>query len=174
MRFFTKDWYRNCTVQTIQDAADAYRTCVDGDGADPLRQELLLHDETVESVTTSKTDLCIAFCHNPCGANVTQLTLTDATVLKNDGIVAGDVWLYDELYRRADGYELHILFWSEKALKELTVRITGIRCTYNEQALAIQRKMQTLFEAEKQETDPTRQRELEAEFLQLAKQLKTL
>ncbi len=37
------------------------------------------------------------------------------------------VYLYDELYQNEDGYEVHMLFWTSKALRYLTIRSKDIQ-----------------------------------------------
>lgn len=42
---------------------------------------------------------------------------------KNDGKVGSSCqFLYDELYRTEEGYEVHMMLWTPKALKYLTVK----------------------------------------------------
>ena len=42
--------------------------------------------------------------------------------LDEDGDLRTDcIYLYDELYRTEDGYEVHMLFWTHKALRYLTI-----------------------------------------------------
>ena len=49
-------------------------------------------------------------------------------ILKMDNGILGSEWLYEEVYREACGYEMHVLFYSRKALglKELTLRFRDI------------------------------------------------
>ena len=49
-------------------------------------------------------------------------------ILKMDNGILGSEWLYEEVYREGCGYEMHVLFYSRKALglKELTLRCRDI------------------------------------------------
>lgn len=40
---------------------------------------------------------------------------------------SGCVYLYDELYRNEDGYEVHMLFWTRKSLRYLTIHCEDIQ-----------------------------------------------
>ena len=49
-------------------------------------------------------------------------------ILKMDDGILGSEWLYEEIYREGRGYEMHVLFYSRKALglKELILRCRDI------------------------------------------------
>lgn len=63
---------------------------------------------------------------------LTIRTRTDADGIK----VSNCQYLYDELYRTGDGYEIHILLWTRKALRYLTIRCRDIG--FDEPALSVQ------------------------------------
>ena len=52
--------------------------------------------------------------------------------MKNDGMIGSNCqFLYHELYRTEEGYELHMMLWATKALKYLTVKCGDIEIEDN-------------------------------------------
>lgn len=48
--------------------------------------------------------------------DMNQITLVVPEIIQLDEHIVGSSWLYDELYRVNDGYELHVLFPGERCL----------------------------------------------------------
>jgi len=57
--------------------------------------------------------------------NINKLALVKPEIIKQEGEIVGSYWLYQELYRIDNGYELHVLFDGEN-MPELIVRCEDI------------------------------------------------
>ncbi|MNC63896.1 hypothetical protein D3C75_1140570 [compost metagenome] len=53
--------------------------------------------------------------------NLNQITFVAVQVLRKDEHIAASSWLYNELYRVEDGYEVHVLLSGAAGLQELFV-----------------------------------------------------
>lgn len=58
-------------------------------------------------------------------ASLNHITLIAPEIMKLDEQIIGSTWLYNELYRTGDGYEVHVLF-AGKGMPELMVRCKDI------------------------------------------------
>ncbi|WP_270167180.1 DUF4085 family protein [Paenibacillus sp. SYP-B4298] len=58
--------------------------------------------------------------------NLNRLTLVDGEIIHQTGEIEDSSWLYKELYRYEEGYELHVLLSGGKGMVELTVRCREI------------------------------------------------
>ncbi|KQY84097.1 hypothetical protein ASD24_09920 [Paenibacillus sp. Root52] len=85
-----------------------------------VRRRLHFHDCTVTELVTGD-ELVIRFDTRGGFTNINKLTLVAPKIIKQEGDIVGRYWLYEELYRIDDGYELHILFEGE-GMPELIVR----------------------------------------------------
>ncbi|PYE47836.1 DUF4085 family protein [Paenibacillus barcinonensis] len=86
--------------------------------------KLQFHDCKVTDLLTGD-ELVLRFDTRGGFTEINKLTLTDAEMLKQEGKIVGSYWLYDELYRIDNGYELHVLLNGEP-MSELIVRCTDI------------------------------------------------
>ncbi|MDR6726961.1 hypothetical protein J2W91_005486 [Paenibacillus amylolyticus] len=85
-----------------------------------VRRRLHFHDCTVTELVTGD-ELVIRFDTRGGFTNINKLTLVAPKIIKQEGDIVGRYWLYEELYRIDDGYELHILF-EGTGMPELIVR----------------------------------------------------
>ncbi|GAS80392.1 DUF4085 family protein [Paenibacillus amylolyticus] len=91
---------------------------------DEIHGRVQYHDCTViELVTGDK--VVIRFDTRGGFTNLNKLTLVAPEIIKQEGEIVGSYWLYQELYRIDNGYELHILFGGEN-MPELIVRCADI------------------------------------------------
>ncbi|WP_419822957.1 DUF4085 family protein [Anoxybacterium hadale] len=54
-----------------------------------------------------------------------KVTFQNADIIKQEPNITGSSWLYCELYRIENGYEVHILFWGE-GMPELILTCSDI------------------------------------------------
>lgn len=89
-----------------------------------IRNRVQFHDCTVTELLTGD-EVLIRFDTRGGFTNINKLTLVAPEIIKQDGGILGTYWLYQELYRIDNGYELHVLFDGEN-MPELIVRCTDI------------------------------------------------
>lgn len=82
------------------------------------------HDALVTRMTLDQT-LSIELDNKGAFSTVRSYHFRDAKILKQDAPLEGAIWLYDELYRIEDGYEVHILLQGEHLI-DLVLRCTDI------------------------------------------------
>ncbi|MEK3827708.1 DUF4085 family protein [Paenibacillus sp. FSL K6-1558] len=92
--------------------------------ADDVRNQVQFHDCEVTELL-HVVDLVIRFDNRGGFTEMNKLTLIAPEILKQEGEVVGSHWLYQELYRIDNGYELHVLLDGEP-MPELIVRCTDI------------------------------------------------
>lgn len=46
-----------------------------------------------------------------------KLTFIDATIIQQDAGIVGSTWVYDEIYRKEEGYEVHTLMAREQKVE---------------------------------------------------------
>ena len=89
-----------------------------------LRRRVQFHDCTVTEVLTGD-DLVIRFDTDGGFTNMNKLTLVAPEIIKQEGEMVGTNWLYEELYRIDNGYELHVLCDGEN-MPEWIIRCADI------------------------------------------------
>ncbi|MEO2260410.1 DUF4085 family protein [Paenibacillus amylolyticus] len=91
---------------------------------DEIHNRVQFHDCTVTELLTGD-EVLIRFDTRGGFTNINKLTLVAPEIIKQDGGIIGTYWLYQELYRMDNGYELHVLFGGAN-MPELIVRCTDI------------------------------------------------
>ncbi|SLK13018.1 MULTISPECIES: DUF4085 family protein [unclassified Paenibacillus] len=91
---------------------------------DEIRSRVQFHDCTVTELLTGE-EVVIRFDTSGGFTNMNKLTLIAPEIIKREGEIVGSYWLYQELYRIDNGYELHVLFYGEN-MPELIVRCEDI------------------------------------------------
>ncbi len=89
------------------------------------------HDALVTKAILDTT-LTIELDNEGAFSNVRSYHFKDAKILKQDAPLEGAIWLYDELYRIEDGYEVHILFQGDHLI-DLILTCTDIILKLEEQ-----------------------------------------
>jgi hypothetical protein len=89
-----------------------------------VHRKLQFHDCQVTELLTGDA-LVLRFDPRGGFTEINKLTLTAPEILKQEGEFVGRYWLYQELYRIDNGYELHVLLDGEP-MSELIVRCTDI------------------------------------------------
>lgn len=133
MRFFTKQWF-----DLLQECDTANDPRVDGPPREYLEvlktqniparilDRLDFHDSEVLRIGGDSQALVLeleerewGYCH---------IRFEKPEILKMDDGILGSEWLYEEIYRGCGGYEMHVLFYSRKALglKELILRCRDV------------------------------------------------
>lgn len=94
------------------------------DITDEIHGRIQYHDCTVTELLTGG-EVVIRFDTRGGFTNINKLTLVASEIIKQDGGIVGSYWLYQELYRMDNGYELHVLFDGAN-MPELIVRCADI------------------------------------------------
>ncbi|MHA7580773.1 DUF4085 family protein [Paenibacillus vandeheii] len=89
-----------------------------------IHSRVQFHDCTVTELLTGE-EFVIRFDTRGGFTNINKLTLVKPEIIKQEGEIVGSYWLYQELYRIEQGYELHVLFGGEP-MPELIVRCEDI------------------------------------------------
>ncbi|UPK45496.1 DUF4085 family protein [Paenibacillus pabuli] len=89
-----------------------------------IRNRVQFHDCTVTELLMGE-EVLIRFDTRGGFTNINKLTLVKPEVIKQESEIVGSYWLYQELYRIDNGYELHVLFDGEN-MPELIVRCEDI------------------------------------------------
>lgn len=87
---------------------------------DRIKDRFHFHDCTVNEIHASE-DMVIRLDTNGGFTDLNYITLVAPEILRQDEHIAGSSWLYDELYRVKDGYEMHVLLSGAAGLQELIV-----------------------------------------------------
>ncbi len=90
-----------------------------------LRQRLDFHDCKIIGWLTQGTDLVLTLDNEGGFTDDNRITFRDVTVL-NDENILNLFWIYEELYKTKDGYEIHILCDGDR-LAELSLLCSDIR-----------------------------------------------
>jgi hypothetical protein len=100
------------------------------DSEPAFAREFDFHDYRVMSCRQKGKDLFLGFDGVTGGdINISGIIFKDYTIIKKDKPIRGAYWLYDEIYKRGDGYEIHILLWAKKPL-ELTIYVMNVEFIY--------------------------------------------
>jgi len=75
----------------------------------PFVKDFCFHDCTVASCHKKGKSLVIELDNAGGFTNISQITFKNCTVLKQDKPLHGAWWLYEEIYKTEDGYEIHVL-----------------------------------------------------------------
>ncbi|WP_413376508.1 DUF4085 family protein [Paenibacillus taichungensis] len=89
-----------------------------------IHSQVQFHDCTVTELLTGD-EVVIRFDTRGGFTKINKLTLVTPEIIKQEEEIAGSYWLYQELYRIDQGYELHVLFGGEH-MPELIVRCEDI------------------------------------------------
>lgn len=131
MRYFTKEWYELCQEYSraygpkktewkkrLDAVSEAFRKDLAQQNLpEVLWKQFHFHDGEILDVQEGK-NLVIRV--NSPFTTYKKITFCNAAV-KQDSIPVGAVWLYEELYRHALGYEAHILCESRLGLRNTKI-----------------------------------------------------
>ena len=72
-------------------------------------------------------DITIQFDNSGGFTNYDKVTFVDAVILQQEEPIIGSMWIYHELYRTENGYEVHVLLWGDgDEIPELTLSCSDI------------------------------------------------
>ncbi|WP_216626435.1 DUF4085 family protein [Paenibacillus phytohabitans] len=93
--------------------------------SDDIKDQFLFHDCTVTGINASE-DMVIRLDTQGGFTNLNQITLIKPEIVRQDEHIVGSSWLYEELYRVNDGYEVHVFLSGAAGMQELIVRCGDI------------------------------------------------
>ena len=115
--------------KTMSDYQKYYKKAF-ADGEPPFAEELNLHDCVVTSCHKSGRDIVVMVDNSGGFTNATKVIFRKAEVLCRECPLRGAWWLYNELYKTDDGYELHAMV-QKKELVYFTVKCADIEVLYD-------------------------------------------
>lgn len=83
------------------------------------------HDCKVISCCTKDKDIILTLDNSGGFTRLSQVIFKDAAILKQDKLLDHAWWLYDEIYKTADGYEIHVLL-EENELINFIVKASDV------------------------------------------------
>lgn len=90
---------------------------------EPSFSEFSFHDSKVVSCRKKGKDMVITLDRSHGFTDITQIIFKNCMVIKQDKPLHGAWWLYDEIYRTNDGYEIHALL-TKNELIDFIVTVT--------------------------------------------------
>ncbi|WP_434752258.1 DUF4085 family protein [Paenibacillus amylolyticus] len=112
-------------TKEMERVLEEYReTMINQDISNEIRRKVQFHDCEVTELLTGD-DLVICFDNRGGFTEMNKLKLIAPEILKQEGEIVGRFWLYEELYRIDNGYELHVLLNGEP-MSELIIRCADI------------------------------------------------
>lgn len=112
-------------TKEMERVSKEYREAVEAqDIPGEVHSRVQFHDCTVTELLTED-EVVIRFDTRGGFTSINKLTLVKPEIIKQEGEIVGSYWLYQELYRIDQGYELHVLFGGEP-MPELIVRCEDI------------------------------------------------
>jgi hypothetical protein len=97
-----------------------------------IKENFGFHDCKVLNVKKHK-DITIEFDSSYGFNNNNRIVFHDAFIVKEDRAINGTWWIYEEIYKKSDGYEVHMLFADDHDSKiELTIESKDITIDYFE------------------------------------------
>ena len=82
-----------------------------------------LHDSVIRSMDREGEDLVIEFERDEVEwPEIKAVRFRGAVIRKQEQDVENAWWLYDEIWRTGEGYEVHVLLWRDDGVFELTVQ----------------------------------------------------
>lgn len=91
-----------------------------------IRERFAFHDCEVTEFAAGKKDVVMRLDTRGGFTNFNMITFATSRIIKQEGPLVGNTWLYEELYRTESGYEAHVLFWTREGLKDLVIRCNDI------------------------------------------------
>lgn len=110
--------------KTLKDCYDNYKNEFKDNEPDFL-DELNLHDYIVKSCKKEKNNIVLEVEYNYDVKDIKRVILKDYEVIKEEHNMGGAFFLYHEIYKNKDGYELHFLL-SKNGLFEFTVLVSDV------------------------------------------------
>lgn len=83
------------------------------------------HDCDIISCRTKGNDIVLSLDNSGGFTSISQIILKNCSIIKQDEHLNGAWWLYDEIYKINDGYEIHVLL-SKKKLVDFVFTVTNI------------------------------------------------
>lgn len=96
-------------AQRIERAYEKYYQKACADFALDMVSQIGFHDCLISEIVTQLGDLFFAFPAAQTHSYITAMRCVKCQKIKEDGLVAGAVWLYEEIYKAGDQYELQVL-----------------------------------------------------------------
>lgn len=90
-----------------------------------IEERFSFHDCEVTDLKVEKKDLVIHLNTEGGFTNFNKVTFREAEIIKQEGQIKESIWLYEELYRLDNGYEVHALLAGEE-MAELIIQCTDI------------------------------------------------
>jgi len=126
-----KDITKFCKESTkaMNTAVDVYwegaKKVFGPDEPDIVKNLNMLHDSWVISCREDKNDIVLDINSSGAFTNAGKIVFKDCTVIKLDEPINGSSWLYSEIYKKKNGYEIHVLLQKEELI-DFIVRVSDV------------------------------------------------
>lgn len=88
--------------------------------------KFMFHDSIVLSMRKHKNDYCLTFdIDEDDDSNIKRIIFKNAEVVLMERMLAGAYWLYEEVHKKDDGYEICVLFY-RNGIFEFTIKCDDI------------------------------------------------
>jgi len=112
--------------KTIQDYR-AYIKEASKSFPEDLIKNISFHDSVISAIKKTDRDFSIIFDNSEGFSDINQVTFKDCEILKQESSLIKSWWLYEELYKTGNRYELHVLLIKENnELEELILSFDSI------------------------------------------------
>lgn len=94
------------------------------------------HDCTI--IDINQTEQCLSILFDSCGfTDINEIQFKNYKIIKQDGLLQNSCWLYDEIYKINNKYELHVLLCKNENMNmdlvELIVSVEQISFKHNQE-----------------------------------------
>lgn len=97
-------------------------------------ENLNFHDCSIIDVKQKEQSLSILFDNSHGFTNINEMQFDNFNIIKQDGLLQNSWWLYDEIYKINDTYELHVLLQNRNmGLVEFIISAEHISFKHNEE-----------------------------------------
>lgn len=149
IKVYTKEWY-SLRQKTDIDIALAHREYEKLIAKSPecqsLKKELHFHDSRLTDMRFCGDVLSVSLDISSAASSVKEARFTNARIITNDEISAGDFWIYEELYKASDQYELHVLFCdAADRPKQLVFTFSEVAFSHDREKLARQKALKEKY-----------------------------
>lgn len=101
-----------------------------GNNYPKFMENWILHDCDVVSSNFVKNDIILKIDNSGGYTKINEIRFKNAKVIKQDKDLKNLCWLYDEIYKKGDNYEIHVLFGSYNDAKtyDFIIECSDVEC----------------------------------------------
>ena len=114
--------------KTFEKAMNDYHNCVKKQFKNkiPDFEKECFHDCCITNFTQKANNLIVEIDNDGERTEINNITFKNAKIIKQEGSIKDAWWLYNEIYKIGDKYEIHFLLWSNDTLNDLILTCDDI------------------------------------------------